>query len=323
MLNLFLSNRSTTVIIIPIVLLVFWFGSFFQALPVNANTTFVYALFYDVLAAYPVYNRIFGFVAAVFLIFFINRIFNTNDFYSQENAVPSIVLIIMLGAWSGFHFFSPIYISMVFLLMAINRVLRIYHQKAVLRELFDASFFIGIAALFHYPLALFVLSIYGFLFISRSFSFREAMLPLLGLSLPFYFLGVAFFYFDIQPDFFKYSNPETIKSLLFEGGLTQRFYLVITVILLSVSLFYLFRLFERSKVQVQLSRKFLLIFFINGVLVYWVCLVYYPIIESALFLVLPMALIIPFFIFESKPLIQNLGFYFWLISALLFDYLLI
>ena len=323
MLKIFLSNRSSTVIIIPIVLLVFWFGSFFKILPVNDNPTFFYALFYDVLSDYPVYNRIFGFLVAIFLIFMISRIFNANDFYGKENTVPSVVLLIMFGAWSGFHFFSPIYISMAFLLIAINNILRIYHQKSILRELFDASFFIGLAALFHYPIALFVLSIYGFLFISRPFSFRESVLPLIGLSLPFYFLGVVFFYFDIQPDFLNYSESGTIKSLFFEGGLSQRFYLVITIILISVSLFFLFRMLERSKVQVQLSRKFLFIFFFNGVLVYWVCLVYYPMVETALILTIPMALIIPFFFYESKPLIRNLGFYFWLMAALLFDYILI
>jgi len=320
MLNLILSNRASTVVIIPIVLLVFWIGSFFQVIPESTNPTFVYSLIYDGLAAYPVYSRIFGFVAVVFLVFFTNRIFNANDFYSKENAVPAIALVIMLGAWSGFHFFSPIFISMAFLLMAIHRILRIYHQKSILRELFDASFLIGMASLFYYPLALFALSIYGFLFISRSFNFREAILPLIGLSTAFYFLGVVFFYFNIPYDFFGSSHNEVIKSLLFESGLTQRFYLVVTVILLSISLIYIFRLLGKAKVQVQLSRKFLLIFFINGVLVYWVSFIFYPIVESALFLVFPMALIIPFFFYESKPVVRELGFYFWLVAALLFDY---
>lgn len=323
MLNLFLSNRASTVLVIPLVLLGFWFGSFFQELPEFTNSTFIYTLFYKELALYPIYNRLLGLLVAILLVFFISRIFNANDFYNKENSVPSIALVIMLGAWSGFHFFSPIYFSMFFLLVAINRILKIYHQKTILRELFDASFLIGLAALFYYPLVLFVLSIYGFLFLSRSFKFREAIMPLIGVSLPFYFLGVAFFYFDIQPVFFRNSDSVAIKSLIFEGGLTQRFYLVITVILLVFALFYLFQLLGRAKVQVQLSRKFLMLFLSNGILLYWVCQIYYPITEGALFLVIPMAMIIPFFFYESKPLIKNMGFYFWLVAALLFDYILI
>jgi hypothetical protein len=61
----------------------------------------------------------------------------------------------------------------------------------------------------------------------------------------------------------------------------------------------------------------------NGILVYLVSFIYFPILESTLFLVLPSALIIPFFFFESKPLVKNLGFYFWLVAALLFDYIAI
>ncbi|RLD27580.1 MAG: hypothetical protein DRI54_00820 [Bacteroidetes bacterium] len=321
MLNLFLSNRASTVIVIPILLLVFWFGSFFQILPNNIEPTYAYSAIYQEFQVLPLLNRVLGFLTAVILVFVISRIFNANDFYSKENAIPSLMLIIMIGAWNGFHFFSPIYFSLILLLMAVSRILKIYHQKSVIRELFDASFLIGLAALFYYPIILFGLSIWGFLTISRSFNWREFVVPLFGLLLPFYFLWVAFFYFDIQPDFFKITSVSELNSMLFQVGLTQRLYLVITVILLAFSLFYLFRVLDRAKVQMQLARKFLLIFFLNGILIYWVSLFYYPINERALFLIVPMAMILPFFFIESKPLVKNLSIYFWLLAALLFNYL--
>ena len=183
------------------------------------------------------------------------------------------------------------------------------------------SFLIGLAALFYYPIILFVFSIWGFLSISRTFKLREYLIPLVGLMLPFYFLWVAFFYFDIQPDFLTIILDTEIKSMLFQVGLTQRLYLVITVILLVFSLIYLLKMLDRAKVQVQQARKFLMLFFINGILIYWVSLFFYPIIERALFIVVPMAMILPFFFLESKPLVKNLSFYFWLLAALLFDYL--
>ena len=321
MLNLFLSNRASTVIVIPLLLLVFWFGSFFQILPENINSSYAYALIYQELDGFPILNRVFGFLIVTVLVFVISRVFNANDFYNKENAIPSLMLIIMIGAWNGFHFFSPIYFSIILLLMAISRILKIYHQKNVIRELFDASFLIGLAALFYYPIILFGLSIWGFLSISRSFNWREFVIPIMGLLLPFYFMWVAFFYFDIQPDFFIITSITEVKSMLFQVGLTQRLYLVITVILFVFSLIYLLRVLDRAKVQVQHARKFLLLFFLNGVLVYWLSLFFYPINERALFIVVPMAMILPFFFMESKPLVKNLSFYFWLLAALLFDYL--
>jgi len=162
MLNLFLSNRASTVIVIPILLLVFWFGSFFQILPNNIEPTYAYSAIYQEFQVLPLLNRVLGFLTAVILVFVISRIFNANDFYSKENAIPSLMLIIMIGAWNGFHFFSPIYFSLILLLMAVSRILKIYHQKSVIRELFDASFLIGLAALFYYPIILFGLSIWLF-----------------------------------------------------------------------------------------------------------------------------------------------------------------
>ena len=321
MLNLFLSNRASTVIVIPILLLVFWFGSFFQMLPENIESTYSYSLIYQEFADFPILNRVLGFLIVTILVFVISRIFNANDFYNKENSIPSLVLIVMIGAWNGFHFFSPIYFSLILLLMAVSRILLIHHQKSVLKELFDASFLIGLAALFYYPIILFGLSIWGFLTISRSFNWREFVVPLVGLGLPLYFLWVGLFYFDIQPDFFNLTLTTKVNSMLFQVGLTQRLYLVITVILLAFSLFYLFRVLDRAKVQMQLARKFLLLFFLNGIVVYWISLFYFPIIERALFIVVPMAMILPFFFIESKSLVKNLSFYFWLLAALLFDYL--
>ena len=321
MLNLFISNRASTVIVIPALLLVFWFGSFFQILPENINSTFAYELVYQEFGGFPILNRILGFLIVIALVFVISRIFNANDFYSKENAIPSLMLIIMIGAWNGFHFFSPIYFSLILLLLAVSRILKIYHQKSVIKELFDASILIGFAALFYYPIILFVLSIWIFLMVSRSFNLREFIIPLVGLLLPFYFLWVAFYFFEIPPDFFRLTAVSEVKSLLFQVGLTQRLYFVITVIILVFSLIYLFRVLDRAKVKVQHARKFLLIFFLNGILVYWISLIFYPILERALFIVVPMAMILPFFFIESKPLVKNLSFYFWLIAALLFDYL--
>jgi len=323
MLNIFLSNRVSTVFVIPILLLLFWFGSFSQPLPVNTNTTFVYELFYNMLSDYPLYNRIVGLIISVFLVFFVSRIFNANDFYNKENAVPSVVMAIMIGAWSGFHFFSPIYISLFFLLLAFDRMLNVYHQKTIIRELFDTSFLIGLAALFYYPIVLFVLTIYAYLIIARSFSFRETIIPLIGLLTPFYFLAGAFYLFDITPVFVDINTSGVFTTLIYESGLTQRFYLVITVLLIILSLFHIFKILNRAKVRVQLSRKFLLIAFLNGILVYWVSLSYYPIIESSFFLMLPAVLLIPFFFLESRNIYRKIGFYFWLIAALLFDYIAI
>ena len=88
MLNLFISNRASTVIVIPALLLVFWFGSFFQILPENINSTFAYELVYQEFGGFPILNRILGFLIVIALVFVISRIFNANDFYSKENAIP-------------------------------------------------------------------------------------------------------------------------------------------------------------------------------------------------------------------------------------------
>ena len=156
---------------------------------------------------------------------------------------------------------------------------------------------------------------------TRTFNFREALLPLPALLLPFYFLGTAFFLFDLPFDFLHLPVTADVPSLFAYPGIFQRFFLVITVAMLGVAVVRLWGMLQRSKVKVQNSRKFLLLFPVNALLVYWVSLHYYPLAERELILVLPFSLLMPFFFLDNRPLVSGIGYYFWLISALLFDFL--
>jgi len=322
MLNQFLSNRSSTVIFIPVILLIFWMGDFFRILPEVFEPTFFYRLVNRVFDGQPFISHLVGFFFALLIAFMVNRSFNNSDFYLNENAISSLVFIVLIGSWQGFHFFSPMFLSFILLILSIGRLLMVYHQKNVLRELFDAGFLIGVAALFYYPLLLFVISIWSLLMLSRSFNFREYAVPLIGLITPFYFLWVYLFFTDTPIDFFDYSANIGQTSLIYNAGLAQRFFLVITGIIFLLSFAFLLKILGRSKVRVQIARKLLIVLFFNSALIYGLSFYYYPLTERAIILIFPLVYILPFFFFETKPFYKNLAFYFWILSALLFDYFL-
>lgn len=319
MLNLFLSGRGRTIFILPVLILIFGIKSFVQPLLLVDSPSYIFSLLDSFFINNDWIKLIIGFFILALVAFYVNQVFNSNGFYSTENTLPSLLFVLMACAWTGFHFFSPLMLSLLFILKAINSLLNVYHQKNILSDVFDAGLFLGFAAILYYPLALFILSFWLFISFNRAFSFREYFFPLLGLSLPFFFMGVVFFYFDIPLDFINFPKTEVVDSLISYGSLSQRIFLVICVLAFVLSLPFFIKQNNRAKVKTKNAGRFILVFLINALLIYVFAHSFFPIHNRELILVLPLVFIIPFYFYNVSPLFKDLLFYFWLIAALFFN----
>lgn len=321
MLNLFLSGRGRAIFILPVILLVFGFKSFLYPFPIIDSPSYIFTNVDLFLSDFPLLKLILGLFVISALAFYINRVFNSNDFYQTESALPSLFFVVLVGSWTGFHFFSPLLLSLFFIVLALNRILNVYHQKSILSEVFDTGFYIGIAALFYYPSILFLISIWIYISMNRAFSFREYIFPLLGALLPFYFLSVYYFYYDLPFDFLHIAPEVSVDSLVNLGSLTQRIFLVLTVLGFLLSLPFYIKKISGSKVKSKNSKWLIIILLINTSIIYTLSFTFYPVHNRELLLFLPMVFIMPFYYFSVNTLYRNLLFYFWIIAALLFDYL--
>lgn len=321
MLNLFLSGRGRTVFFLPLILLVFGLKSFFNPSPIIDSPSYLFTKIDLLFSTMPYLKLVLGLIVISLMAIYINKVFNNNGFYQTENSLPSLLFVIMVGAWTGFHFFSPIYLTLFFLLIGLNRVLKVYHQKVILSEVFDAGFFLGLAALFYYPTALFILSIWIYISMNRAFNFREYFLPLIGLALPFFFLSVFYFYVDLPYDFLSIPEQTGVESLINLGSLTQRLFLVITGAAFILALPFYIKHITRSKIKTKNSRRLMLVLLLNAVLIYFLSFTIYPIHNRELLLFIPMVFIMPFYFYSVSTLYQNLLFYFWIIAALLFNFI--
>lgn len=321
MLNLFLSGRGLSVFILPLLLLFYAIKSFVNPVFIVDAPTYLFAEIDLFLFDYPILKLLLGIVVNSLLAIYINKVFNLNGFYQVENSIPALLIVIMLGSWTGFHFFSPLLLSMLFLLVGLNRILKVYHQKNILSEVFDSGFFLGMAAIIYYPAALFIISYWLFLSMNRAFSFREYFFPLLGLTLPFFFLGVYYFYYDLPYDFLHIEAMSKIDSLINMQSLTQRIFIVLTGIAFFLGLPFFIKQISRSKVKTKNSKRLILFLLINSFVIYWISFTYFPIHNREILLFLPLVFIIPFYFYSVAALYRNLLFYFWIIASLLFNFL--
>jgi hypothetical protein len=127
--------------------------------------------------------------------------FNTRHFFINERTfLPASLFIVFSGYIVSNQVLSPVYPSTLLIIIAIDRIVGSYRKTGVAFNFFDASLYIGIASLLYINSIWFwVLVIIG-MAIFRTFSFREFLIAILGLLLPFIVL-FSYYYLtgrDIQ-----------------------------------------------------------------------------------------------------------------------------
>lgn len=135
------------------------------------------------------------FVGAVLL----NSIFNEHEFADRTNYLPAFVYFIFGVSSLEWVFLNPVFIANVLLMLSLRRLLRISRVSNATGMLFDSGIFIALAVLV-YPLIAFAIP---FLWIGmtilRSVSFREWLLPALGIATVAFYAVAAYWWFEIEP----------------------------------------------------------------------------------------------------------------------------
>ena len=319
MLNLFLSGRGRAVFLLPVLVLIFGITSFVNRELYVDSPSFLFGWMDSLMSGSPLIKLLIGLFFITAMSLYSNLVFNSNGFHRNETSLPALFMVILIAAWKGFHLFSPLMLAILFFMLGINRILKVYHQKNILSESFDSGFYLGLAAVIYYPMAFFLISFYFYLSFNRAFSFREYFFNLLGLSIPFFFLSVGFFFFDHPFDFLHWQEGDKVASMINFGSLSQRIFIVLSCLSYVLALPYFISQNNRAKVQTKNAGRFILVLMINSLFIYWVSFRLYPIHNRELLLVLPLIFTMPFFFLHANKLLRDLLFYFWIIAAFFFN----
>lgn len=126
--------------------------------------------------------------------FLSNVVFNRHEFFNVPVFVPALMYAMMATTMALIQLSLPVLIANVFVLLGLNRHLKIFLQPRVLAEYFEAGFWYGMAAVFFPPFLLLALGIWVCTIITRAFHWREYVLPIVAFAVPFcYWLSWLFF----------------------------------------------------------------------------------------------------------------------------------
>lgn len=259
LIRFFKNNNPSSFILIPLFALALWIVGFFS--DQNGTVTY-YAPLYEIIAK-PLHNYSFigTLIAFLFIVseaFLLNYIVNKYEILTKPSFLPALFYIVFMSIDNAMLTLHPLIIANIFIILAIYKLVSSYQKDSALSNAFDAAFLFSLSILFYFPSIVFI-PLLGISFILfRPFNWREWIISLLGIVLPYAFVFSYSFLNDSSDNWWSVKMffptlPEQPKSII-----PNSFYFILGLSLLIV-LFSFKKLFSGFGEASQKNKKGLLL----------------------------------------------------------------
>ncbi len=265
----FNTSSLLTIILLGISVLVLWSPAF-----LGNHTQVTYN------PVSPFYNFIFRYIGSleilsgfvcVLMIFFqaivLNGVLDDYDILPKNSSMAAYVFVIVASARNEFIFMSPFVFSGLFVILALGQVFSMYGKKDAFAPAFNSGLFVALASMFYFPvIILFFLVLISFV-IYRQFFWREWLISIMGLILPYLFLASYYFWTDqLYLKHLEYMNAFKfidLKNLIFD----KIFYFQagFVALLLLISFFRLIVAYNEKQIRIRKAYSMLIWFFLVSV----------------------------------------------------------
>ncbi len=205
-------------------------------------------------------NFYFFFFLSVLLVFIqaiaINRFVNDIKLFPKITYVPSLLYVLCATLFREYLFFSPVLIVNTFIVFIVIKMFSVYKKAQCEKDIFDVGLMIGISSLFYFPSLSILLLFFIGLSILRPFAWREWVIGVIGVLVPFFLSGTLYFWNDKLAKFFlaTFESVYAEFNVLIEGGPDLVWIGGEILIMLGISVYLLQNNFMKSPIQ---FRKFL------------------------------------------------------------------
>lgn len=184
-----------------------------------------------------------------------NYVLVGNPVFSKSVFLPALIYIILMSHNPALLTLHPLLIANFFLVFSLKNLYNTYEKPQAFRESFNASFWISVASLFYYPIIFFIVFIWASFLIFRINSWREWLISVIGLCMPYLLLIIIFFLTD-QLDAFTsyYFKGISWIGLSFHFNLQDYIFWPVFLLLLLVA-YYKFN-HERTEKTINIRKGF-------------------------------------------------------------------
>ena len=213
MTGIFRQKNSGNTLILLVYGLVLKFNIFLHpSTPVTqADDHYLYKWLIDVLSPLHLWPSLYSIIS--FLLIYsqallLNRICNAQKMMARPNYLVAMAYMLMTSLIVEWNYFSAPLIINSLLIWIFYRMTTLYNSNKPGNLIFNMGLVVGIVTLLYQPAIVFVLFLLLALFIMRAFRIREWLIGLLGVTSPYYFLGLLLYlsgnwdWHKLQPDIY-------------------------------------------------------------------------------------------------------------------------
>jgi len=151
------------------------------------------------------------------------------------NMMPGLFYVLVSCTAPKLGPFSPLHAGNFFLLLSIYELMDTFKKTSVADRIFNTGFYLAIASFFYPSYLVFILLIFAGLNVMRGFDFRERVIAVFGVLVPYVLAGTGMFWFNNFELFWKLQVVQAFGWFDFqETGFTVSNILVIALLVLVV-----------------------------------------------------------------------------------------
>jgi hypothetical protein len=146
---------------------------------------------------YPKPGWVLAFIFLILQAILLNQIIASQGIVERHSFLASLIYVILMSSSTGLVHMHPVLFSNFFMILALNRLLRMYNQNEQQLEVFNVGMFISLAGLFYAPAWLFFILLLVTLFIFFLVDLRSFLAAIIGFIFPFVLLITFYVLRDI------------------------------------------------------------------------------------------------------------------------------
>ncbi|MCB0791298.1 MAG: hypothetical protein H6595_05700 [Flavobacteriales bacterium] len=194
----FRTHQPAVLLLLLVIVPLLWSGAFGQAAPLYEQQAM---LFYRPLAALfdlvPWSRPVSGMVLCLGIALQLNALADRAELLERRSNLPALLFPLLLCIGPEKVDVGPALFGMPLVLFALDRTWRVQERQRVQGVLFDSGLAIGAAGLFYLPYVFLLVVVWASTSVMRPFSWREYVLPAVGVVLVLYFDAALHFLFDL------------------------------------------------------------------------------------------------------------------------------
>jgi hypothetical protein len=231
-------HSPLALVIIPLLAIVLWIPGFIHPLPPIGKVEMpLYSLADSFFRSHHYVALTIGWLLLLAEAFLLNIILQAHQVIIKKNWLPALFVVVFGSCSPGLLWPGAEQFAGLLLLLVIHILLGTYRQDKSFGSVFNCGLLIGLAAQIYFPSLVFFLFGLIAIIILRPFIWREWVMLILGVLIPFIYGGVYYFWNDEYSEITKrvITDPIVDRSFFLKLDSSDYFLATMTLLVLLVS----------------------------------------------------------------------------------------